>query len=98
MSDKTFSPGYGTGQTFTTGASSAGGTIAASSDSLALTNLGTVTIYIRIGGSAVAATIADYPLLSGNQVTVSRQSANGHISHISPDGAGSLHVMAGAGF
>ena len=98
MSNETFAPGYGTGQTLVTSATSAAETIAVSSGSVALTNLGDVTIYIRIGGTAVAATIADYPLLAGNQVTVSRQADHGNLSHISPAGAGSLHVMVGAGF
>ena len=95
---RTFTPGYGTGITEATSASSGANTVKANSTSVVLTNLGTVTVYVRIGAAAVAATVADYPVLSGTQVSVNKPAEHTHISHISPDGAGSLHYIAGAGF
>ena len=95
---RTFAPGYGTGVTEVTGIASAANTVQENTASVVLTNLGTVTVYVRIGAAAAAATVADYPVLAGTQVSVSKARDDSHISHISPDGAGSLHYIAGAGF
>lgn len=93
---RTFSPGYGTGKTDVTGASTSG-TIKANSSSAVFTNLGSVTVYVRITAAASTATIDDYPVLAGTQVSLGKSAGDTHITHISPDGAGSLHYIAGAG-
>ncbi len=95
---KTFTPGYGTGITVATSAASGANTVKANSSSVVLTNLGNVTVYVRVGAAAAAATIADYPVISGTQVSVNKPAQHTHISYISPDGAGSLQYIAGAGF
>ena len=93
MTKRTFLPGYGSGVLAVTSASSAAATVNTNSVGMLLTNTGTVTVYVRIGEEAAAATTADVPVLAGSQVAVSKANSHGHLSHISPDGAGELHYM-----
>lgn len=95
---QTFSPAFGTGVTAVTGAASAAQVVATGQQSLCLTNLGTVTVYIRTGDATVVASIADYPVLAGQQVTITRFQDFTHVAHISPGGPGSLHIIGGQGF
>lgn len=94
----TFSPGFGTGVVITTAAGSAVTAVRTGTQSLCLSNTGTVTVYMRTGDSAAVATTADYPVLAGQQVTISRFADFTHVATISPAGAGELHVMGGQGF
>ena len=95
---RTFSPGYGTGVTEVTSASSGSSFIKANSSSVTFTNLGAVTVYVRTTSEASTATASDYPVLPSTQVSLSKKAGDSHVAHISPDGAGSLHYIAGAGF
>ena len=94
---QTLAPAYGTGVTAITGAASVAQSVTPGSKSLCLSNLGTVVVYIRTGDVNAVATIADYPILAGQQVTITRFADYTHVAHISPAGAGSLHIMGGEG-
>lgn len=95
---QTFAPAYGQGQTITTGASAVA-TIGAGCKVICLTNLhATETAYVRTGPtSTLTATAADYPVLAGNQVTISKPMDDGYLATYS-SGAGSLHIMPGEGY
>lgn len=96
---QSFAPGFGSGITVTGGAASAAWALrGATSTALCLTNTGTATIYVRTDGPTAVATIADYPVLSGQQVTITINADHTHIAYIAPSGAPTLHVMRGEGF
>jgi hypothetical protein len=95
---QTFAPGFGTGVVITTAAGSAATAVRPGTNGLCLTNTGTVTVYMRTGDSSAVASTADYPVLAGQQVTITRFADFTHVATISPAGAGELHVMGGQGF
>jgi len=94
----TFNPGFGTGVTVAPGSTSARNAMAVGSQSLCLTNLGTVTVFLRTGDVTSVATVADYPLLPAQQTTITRRQDDTHVAYITASGTGSLHIMAGEGF
>lgn len=94
----TFAPSYTTGQTVAPGAASASATIGRGSKSLCLTNLGTFVCYVRVSNGASTASIADYPVLAGTQVSISKPQDADTVAYISPGGAGSLQIIPGEGF
>lgn len=93
----TFAPAFGQGQTVAPGVATASAIIGAGSRSLCLTNLGTFTCYVRSTLGASSATIADYPVLPGTQVSITKSQAADTVSYISPGGASSLHIIPGDG-
>lgn len=94
---ETFAPAYGKGVTVTPGVSSATTTIGAGSKSLTLTNTGANICYVRVGSSGITASTADYPVLSGAQVSISKAQDHDTLAHISAAGT-TLHIIAGEGF
>jgi hypothetical protein len=97
MINQTFGPAYGSGSINPTSGTSARVACGKDSKSLTLTNLGSVTVYVKVDGSSVVATTADYPVLPTTQVSISKANDHTHVAFISPDGAGSIHVMGGEG-
>ena len=93
-----FDPAYGTGITVAPTSSSASSTLGRGSKSLVLTNLGSVTVYVRVGETAATATTADYPVLPGTQVSISKNQDSAVIAYITAASTGSLHIMAGEGY
>jgi hypothetical protein len=93
-----FAPKYGSGQTLATSGSSASVSLGAGNKCFCLSNLGSYTIYVRVGDSSATATIADYPVLSNSQITISKEQDYNKLAAISPDGASSLHILQGEGF
>ncbi len=94
----TFAPSYTKAVTVVPGAASAGSNVGAGSKTLCLTNLGTTLVYVRVSTGPADATTADYPVPIGAQVSISKPQDDDTVSYISPDGAGSLHIMPGEGF
>lgn len=94
----TFAPSYSKGVTVAPGAASASVNAGLGSKALCLSNLGTSVVYVRATIGASAATVADYPVLAGSQVTISIPQDTDTVSFISPGGAGSLHIIQGEGF
>lgn len=95
---QSFAPGYGSGITVTAGAASAvSALLGATSTALCITNTGTVIAYVRTDGPTAVATAADYPVLGGQQVTITINADHTHVAYIAPSGAPALHVMRGEG-
>jgi hypothetical protein len=98
MALETFNPAYTQGQTISVTSTSAPITIGRGSMSLVLTNLDTTTCYVRVSTGTVAATTADYPVLGGSQVSITKDGDMNTVSAITASGTTSLHVIPGEGF
>jgi hypothetical protein len=94
-----FQPAYNSGVTVTPDVTSASVTLGFTSESLVFTNLGTTTVYVRVGtaSSGAPATTSGYPVLVGSQISIGKDQDDDTVSFISPSGAGSLHIMQGIG-
>jgi len=95
-----FQPAYNGGVTVAPGVSSASTNFGPNtSESLVLTNLGTTTVYVRVGSSAntVTASTKDYPVVAGSQVSLGKTLDDNVVAYISPGGTGSLHIILGRG-
>lgn len=101
--DRTFQPYYGTGQSLTANAGSQAASALGKSKAVCITNTGSTNLaYIRIsrfasGGAPTAASAADYPVMPGAQVIVTKDDEDNGLTYISPSGT-TLHVMLGEGF
>lgn len=98
-----FAPHYTRGQTVAPGVASQTVRAGRNSKALCLTNFGTGPVYIRVFREAdnapgIAATLADYPVPAGAQVTISKGMDQDSIAFISPGGAGSMHIISGEGY
>ena len=93
-----FMPAYTRGVTVAPGTTSAATTVGEGAKSLCLTNLGSVTCYVRAGLAGISATIADYPVLPNTQVTIEKFQDFTTVAYITASGTGSLHIIPGEGF
>ena len=98
MALETFNPAYTQGATISVTTTSAAAVRGKGSQTLCLTNLGTTACYVRVSTGTVAATTADYPVLGGSQVTITKDGDMDTVSAITASGTTSLHVIAGEGF
>jgi streptogramin lyase len=95
---ETFNPAYGQGVTVAPGTSSASSTIGKGSAAIVVTNLSdTVTAYVRVGAGAQTATTADYPVVPGSQVSLSKARDDNTVAYITASGTGSIHIIPGRG-
>ena len=94
---ETFAPHYGAGIIVAPAAGSAASAIGLSSKTICLSNLGANVCYVRTGLSTAVATTADFPVLPGFQVTISKPQDDTHVAYISAAGT-SLHIIDGEGF
>lgn len=94
---QSFLPAYASGATVAPSTSSGSSEKGKGNQSILLTNLGSVVVYVRVGDSTVTATTADYPVLANSQVSISKGSNDSHVAYITASGTGSLHIMAGEG-
>jgi hypothetical protein len=96
----TFNPAWGSGTTASVTATSGNVLRGLGSKSLCLTNLGTDVAYVRTGvGSSLTATTADYPVLPGSQVSITKGMDDNYVAYIcAATESTSLHIMAGEGF
>jgi hypothetical protein len=92
-----FCPAYTQGQTVSPGAAAASITIGLGAKNLCLTNTGSNVCYVRVGAAGIEATAADYPVLGGAQVVLSKDEQHGTLSYISASGT-TLHVLPGEGW
>jgi len=93
-----FQPNYGSGVTVAPTTVSASSTLGNGSRSVVLTNLSNlVTAYVRIGQGTQTATAADYPVLPGTQVTLSKADTDTTVAYVTASSTGSLHIIAGRG-
>lgn len=93
-----FNPRYGSGVTVAPGVVSAESPLPAGEKSVCLTNLDTVTCYVRIGAPGITATTADYPVPPSAQVVITKAQDQSAIAYVTGAGAASLHIMTGEGF
>lgn len=91
-----FNPAYTQGVSVSPAAAAASSTIGKGSKALCLTNTGVNVCYVRTGPSGVAATAADYPILGGAQVIITKDEQHDTASYISPLGT-TLHIIPGEG-
>lgn len=99
MEMTTFKPGYGTGSLNAVTDVSSSTSIPENARSLCLTNLGGSTVWVRVTDGASTATTADYPIVSGSQVSIAKGRPQGTLSMVCNSGTSStLHVIAGEGF
>lgn len=94
---QSFTPIYGSGVTVAPTTTTASSSIGDPGATACITNLGTNTVYVRLGESGVVATTADYPVYPGNQVMLAKQVDDTHVAYITAGDTGSLHIMSGDG-
>lgn len=92
-----FFPQYGTGAIVTPAAASATAAIQKGTKNIILTNGGLNVCYVKIGTSGITASTADFPVLAGTQVTLSKNEDFDTIAYISAAGT-TLHIMNGEGW
>ena len=93
-----FAPNYNSGQTVSSTGTAATATIRKNALNVAITNTGSNIAYIRISDDAtLAATVADFPVLAGNQVIITKSEGHDKISHISASDT-TLHIITGEGW
>ena len=92
-----FNPAYTSGQTKTSAALAASFSVAAGTNQVCITNTGSYIAYVRIGVGSFSATTADYPVLAGSQVVLTKAQDDTVVSHISASGT-TLHFICGIGF
>lgn len=92
-----FMPAYTQGQTVTPAAGSAAVASGVGQAQIVFSHLSGNVTYVRTGPAGVVATAADYPILPGTQVSLSKDIDHTHVAYISPLGS-SLHILPGNGF
>ena len=97
--ENTFQVAWGQGISVAPTNTSARSEIGSGNSVLCITNTGTETLYVRCGDSGVVATAADYILLVGAQVTISKFKNMTHLAYLSATATdGALHAIPGEGF
>lgn len=94
----TFAPSYTKAQIVTPSTTSATATIGKGSKSLCLTNLGANLCYVRVSTGSSTATSADYAVLPGAQVSISKFQDDDTVAFVTGTSTTSLHIMPGEGF
>lgn len=94
----TFNPAYTQGTTISVTTTSAPAVVGKGAKSLCLSNLGSEVVYVRVSTGTVAATAADYPVLAGSQVSLTKEQDHDTVSAVTASGTSSLHVIPGEGF
>lgn len=90
-----FNPSYGQGQVVAPGAASASVSLRKGDKQVMLTNQGVNLCYVRI--AAGNASTADYCVMAGQQVTLTKADDDVTLSHISALGT-TLHIITGNGW
>ena len=95
---QTFNPAYGTGVTVAPGTTSASVAISGDGPVIVVTNLSSyIVAYVRTGIDSATATTADYPVLPGTQVSLSKGRYENRLAYITASGTSSLHIISGRG-
>ena len=96
---RTFAPGYGTGITISATTTSSNTALRPGSQQVVVTNRdASNAIYCRVAPSGTdVATAADYIVLPGQQVSLTRAQDYGFIAVIAASGTASVHVITGDG-
>lgn len=95
---ETFIPTYGTGVKVSPGSTSASVAIPGDAPAIVVTNLSSyIVTYVRTGTDSATATTADYPVLPGTQVSLSKGRFENRLAYITESGTSSLHIISGRG-
>jgi len=92
-----FNPSFNEGQTVTATATPATTQIGKGRKQLAITNTGSNIAYVRVGNGSRTASIADFPILAGTQIAISKFEDDDYLCYISAGGT-SLHIIPGEGW
>lgn len=93
-----FSPAYGQGQTVTATTTSASYAIQGDAKTVCFTNTGTVTAYVRMAPDSQPATAADFPLLAGKSVTLTKSEIVSSFAILAASTTTTVHAIPGEGF
>jgi hypothetical protein len=95
-----FAPAFGNGLLLSPGVASTTTAFPNNSNAVELTNLGATRVSVSFGDTnAVTASLnADYTILPGMKIVVTKNRAHQFIAHISSAAGGSLHIIPGEGF
>ena len=97
--DQTFAPAYGRGVTASVTSTSGSSEVGKGSKTICLTNAGDKVAYVRIGVSGLTATTADYAVLGGSQITISKFMDDTHVAYVcGGSDSTSLHIIPGEGY
>lgn len=96
MTTFAFAPNFD-GSIVAPGTTTANTSLGTGSKTLVLTNLGTVTVYVKTGASTIEATTAGYAVLPLTSISISKPDTHTHIAYITASGTGSLHIISGEG-
>jgi hypothetical protein len=94
-----FQPNYNNGVIVSPTATSDNILFGFTSETVVFTNLGDSIVYIAIGNSnnTVTASLADYPIVVGSQVSIGKDQDDDVVAFFAPAGSGSLHFINGIG-
>lgn len=94
-----FQPNYNNGFIVSPTATSDNILFGFTSETVVFTNLGDSIVYIAIGNSnnTVTASLADYPIVVGSQVSIGKDQDDDVVAFFAPSGSGSLHFINGIG-
>jgi len=94
-----FAPNYGAGLLLAPGVASAVTSFPNNSEAVELTNLGATRVSIRFQETSTGTALldADYTILPGMKIVVTKNRAYQYIAHISSAAGGSLHIIPGEG-
>ncbi len=95
---RTFAPGYGTAVTIPATTSSTATELRPGSNQIVVTNRdATNAVYIRTGNANALASAADYIVMPGAQVPLTRRFDDTHIAVVTVAGTATVHVIIGDG-
>jgi hypothetical protein len=67
-------------------------------EQLELTNAGTATVFVALGGTSVTAAVTDYPVLTGSSKLITRNpDSHTRIAGITAAGTATLYITVGRG-
>lgn len=96
-----FEPNYTRGVIVTPNGTSQTVRLGFTSETLVFSNFGTTIVYVAVGnvanGNSVVASPSCYPVMVNSQVSIGKDQDDDTVAFISPDGAGSLHIIQGIG-
>ncbi len=94
-----FAPAFGNGLLLSPGVASATTAFPNNSNAVELTNLGATRVSVAFGNTnAVTASLnADYTIMPGMKIVVTKNRDYEFVAHISSAAGGSLHIIPGEG-
>jgi len=92
-----FNPAFGQAITVSATGSSVSGAVGDKAENLVVTSLAEETLFFRTGEGSATATAADYALLAGQQISITKPTHHDYFAAIGTDAGGDVHVIPGKG-